>query len=778
MTYIRIKVKHLIIVVAAVMAVFAMVFYLQGGILYAMGKISELSGSTERASAYYDRVVKEYPSSNSAIIAAQRKLELLFDKKDFGYLRKLKLTGGTTVLGGAYISADSADRVNLQYESIAEYAARNDTFAEYSVYVAMVNYFAGYGDRAVKILEGLDYVKNAELKKVGELNLAAMQMGLGNMEEGFGLLKKDIDTKDKYSLIRRKLYSYYLFMKGDFEGLKGLDPDAVYRDQAAKPGDNLILKPLLQIDDTLSNYKDIIENTEDLKQSGNVLSGKASIDGKPAAYVMIFLKDTNFRNVMDSSSMGKYEGIRCAAVTGGDGSFKIENVPDGIYGIGVSIGWQRVQGKALQMDKSFNLKFAGSTTMEKDISFFDTNSMVKAEDIGDGKFRFEVNLPVEAKYYTINMGELSEPEEIQIIANDRFYSDRINTSEYILDTAEERTKGMNTGASFGSDGIDPRYLMEPFYHTGDYAYDVTFYDKNGNILFDSNGIYPSSQKGVVHIAGSQWSEADKLVLDKKYDEAIKLYEAQLNDRQQGLHALKVLTKLYYNGWEYDKATSALKYKDTKKAAAYFEKLAGLIRDNEQINSSLARIYTDEGRYQEGLELLQRNTSPYGIREIGQVYGYMGKFIKETECYKSFNSQTGLGADSLLMLYILQDKKELLPETAASYKDNGSFYADYEKPIQDYLKMDTTAYKKFFSLIGEDRPDAAAELIECRKDDLALLYKGLLLLQKRIPDYKEREKQYKSFYDGVNNDSIRQLLGNFGKEYIQSGFGDEQNSLVQ
>lgn len=771
MTYLRIKVKHLLIVIAAVAAMFAAVLYLQGDILYMMGKISELGGNNGRADVYYDRAIKDNPSSKAAIIAAQRKLELMFDKKNFGYLKKLKLTGDFILFDGSYISADSADRVNQQYESIAQYAARDDTFAEYSVYVAIVNYFAGYGENAVKLLKSLDYVKDTELKKISELNLAAVQMGLGNMDQGYEALKESLDEKDKYSLIRQELYGYYCFMKGDFSGLEETNADTMEWYKATKALDNLLLKPLLQLDNTLSSYKDIVEKTKILKQNGNVFNGKASIDGKPAAYAMVYLKDTSYRN-QESSNMGMDLGIRCVAVTGSDGSFRIENVPDGIYGVGVSIDWQRIQGRALLMDKSYSLQFGGSTVIEKDISFLDTNGMARVEDAGEGKFRFSVKMPEEAKYYTINMGELMEVEGNQLISNNRFYSERIDAAEYVLDTVRERSRGMNTGASFGNDGIDPQYLFEPFYHTGDYAYYVTFYDKNGDILYDSNGIYPSRQEGVLHISGSQWSEADNLLLEKKYDEAIKLYESELDDGQQSMHALKVLAKLYYNGWEYDEETSALKNKDSKKAVKYFERLVGRIKDNEQINSSLAQLYIDEGRFQEGLETLQRNKGPYGMNEIAQVYGYMGKFSKAGEYYKNFNAETGHSADRLLMLYILQNRRELLPGTAASYIDNGSFYVNYASLIQDYLKMDTSAYEEFYRLVAEDRPDDAAALIEDRKDDLALFYKGLLLLQKRIPDYKEREKQYRSFYDGVKEPTIRQLLKYFGKEGIQSGFGDE------
>lgn len=785
MTYIKIKVKHMLIIAAAIVAVTAVMLTFQSTIQYMMGRFSEIAGDTSRANVYYDRAVQLNPASRTAVIAAQRKLEKLIESKNFGYFGKLSLTGGTTMLGGSYISAESADRINMQYTEIASRVKRDDALAEYTIYVSQVNYFAGYADNAVNLLKNIDYVKDSDLRAMGKLNLAAVYLGLGYMEHAKGVLEEDMNARDNYSAIRQELYAYYCFMTGDYEGYKESKADWKVWYDAEKKIDSLLLKPLLRMNRSLPEFGILPEEKAGLTQNDNVFFGKVSIDGKPAPYVTVFLKDIEYRN-RSSSIMGEHDGVRGVAITNGDGSFCIENVPNGIYGIGVNVDWQRVQGRALKMDRSYSLRFAGNTSIGKEISFEDVTELVKVKDIGEGKLRFSVQMPEEADSYAVVMGELRDIEGNRLISNNRFSSGPICTSEYVLDISRERYRGMNTGASFGTDGIDPYYLFEPFYHTGEYAYYVTFYDERGDILYDSDGIYPNRHKGVVHIMGQAFSEADWLLLDKRYDEAIKLFEEQLNEgellegmRRQGelaedaqkLHALKVLAKLYYNGWEYDKESYTLKNKDQEKATRYFEMLKEKIKDNEQINSSLAWLYIDSGRLQEGLELLLESKEPYTFYQVARVYGHMGDFNKATEYYELFNDATGRGADMLMMQYILQNQRELLVETAERYTDNGAFYADYKPLIKEYLKMDVSSYSEFFSAVVKNRPDDAAQVLEGRSDDLAKLYKALLLLQKQIPDHKEREEQYKVFYDAVKDPAIHELLKYFGKAGIQSDFGD-------
>jgi hypothetical protein len=423
------------------------------------------------------------------------------------------------------------------------------------------------------------------------------------------------------------------------------------------------------------------------------------------------------------------------------------------------------------MNRNFDLKFTGNTNLKGNIDFYEPSEMVKATIEEDGKIKFDFVLPIAADHYTVTLGELRTIENNIVTANNTFYSEKLKTSPYILDIEKERHKGMNTGASYSSTGIDPYYLMEPLYHTGDYAFYVTAYDKQGNIIFDTNGIYPSRNENIVHITGSEWGEADKLILEEKYDEAIKLYEAQLNDGRNGLHELKVLAKLFYNGWIYNKDTSKLEKSDSQKARKYLELLDEKIDDNMQIKSSLAGIYFNEGNYLKGIELLQKIPDPdgYTIYQIGQAYGYIGNLKKAEEYFLKATEGFNRVSDNLLMLYILQNKTERLEDSAQLF-DESIYYADYKKSMDKYLEMDKSAYFEFFKSINSDEASMAEKLIENKNDDLALMYKGLLLLQKNI--YKEREELYNGFYSKVKDPKIKLLMKYFGRARVQSNFGDE------
>ncbi len=775
MGYIRIKVKHLLLILLSAIVLIAAPLLFQGRMFYLLGRASELAGNSAAADVYYDRAAEGAPASNAAVSAAQRKLGMLVENKNFGYFNELFITESFTALDCSYIGAESADRINAQYTDIAAHAVKGDAFAEYTIYVALANYFSGYGKNAVKLLEQLDYIRDGKLESLRELHLAAMYMGLGEMGQGTAVLQERLNAQDRYSTVRRALYAYYCYMTGDMDGFDkelAAIPDLFFTGQ--KPDETLV-KPLLQINSELSGFK-YLKGAEPTEKSGNVLSGRVSMDGKPAPYITILLKDEATRSGW-SSTLGQGSGVRCDAVTDSEGRFRFTNIPDGIYVIAIGADWQRVQGKAPDLGGGGSLKFTGNTVLEKDIAFLDTARMVNVKDIGDGKFRFSVNLPENADYYTIGAGELRDIDDNRIIANNRFYSDSITTGEYILDTARERKRGMNTGASFGSDGIDPYYLFEPFYHTGDYAYYVTFYDHNGNIMYVSDGIYPSRHRNIVHVVGEEFNGADLALLDKRYAEAIGLYERELAEGDRGLHALKVLAKLYYNGWEYDSKTYSLKNKDAEKAKGYFERLIGEIPDNNEVLSVLGSLYIDSGELQKGLELLENSSNPYDLLEIGRNYGYMGKFEKASEYYERFNEKTGRGQENLMILYVLQNKREALPRLAESYSESTVFYADYKPLIGKYVKMDTSEYNEFFRLINAERPDEAAKLLRGGEDDLAMLYNGLLVLQKRFKSSEEKEDQYSLYYNKVKDADIKLLMKYFGKESVQSGFGDEYGRAV-
>lgn len=771
MAYIRIKIKHVLIISGVALLVVFGALYLQGFLLFLLGRSSEIAGDAGRAGVFYDRAAKEFPGSAGSLAAAESKLELMFREKDFGYLSKLKISASSTILNGAYINGNGIDSINDQYEAIAKHSARNDAFARYTIYAGMANYFGGHGEKAVSLLQSVDHIKSNDLEQMRRLNLAAVYMDLGELEKGYGLIKDGLGSTDRYSGIRNALNRYYCFMTGKLEAFKSMERqrDTWYQD--TKDLKDTLLKPLLNINNTISGYTEIAKLKDTQKKTGNVFHGRVTDEGSPVAFAMVYLKDADSRGG-DSSLMGVGDGIKSVAVTDGDGYFRMEDVPNGSYGMGISLEWPRIQGKAYLMYKNFDMKLEGNSSIEKNISFFSTENIVKVSDAGDGKLDFKVSLPSDAAYYTITMGELRKVEDDVLIPNNTFYSERLKTSEHILDIAEERRKGMLTGVPSSDAGIDPHDLMEPFYHTGNYSWLITFYDSKGNIMFDSSGIYPGRQKNSIHVEGREWSEADRLLLDKKYYEAIKMYETLINDSEQGLHALKVLSKLYFNGWEYNKKSYRLDKKDSGKAMEYLGMLSERVPDNSYIKSALAGLYIEKKDYEKAIGILETVTDDaYAIRRAAEVYGFMGDFSKAAELYEKFYAAEGRGCDSLLMLYMLQGRNELLLDTAAKYTDDGSYYGDYTSLVKKYLKQDTSAYDEFFSFIRQNHPDRAAKLLEGRSDDLALMYEGLLMLQKSNGYSVELEKVYKGLYDRVKDENIKLLVKYFGKAGVQSGFGD-------
>lgn len=79
----------------------------------------------------------------------------------------------------------------------------------------------------------------------------------------------------------------------------------------------------------------------DNSKNGNSISGKVTMDGKPLPYAMVFLKENKYKYMM-GSILGAGDGVIAIAITDEQGMYNINNIPDGLYGIGISADWHRI----------------------------------------------------------------------------------------------------------------------------------------------------------------------------------------------------------------------------------------------------------------------------------------------------------------------------------------------------------------------------------------------------------------------------------------------------
>lgn len=772
MATIRIKVKHLILGIILLPAVIFAGVNGKGFVYYGLGRISEMSGNSDRAYVYYNRAANDMQVTKGSVYAAKRRIEMLLKEKNIRYLNYINITGGATAGTGAVVSPDSAEDVNRQYEKLCLQGSKDETFGEYEIGVALINFFAGYPDKAVKILEAMDYLKSEDVELLRTLHLTAMYFSMGDMEQGIRGLKAASALPEKYPMLQKVLLNYQLFMSGNYEDAANSQIDATEWSKYFRNLENPLMKPFESVDRTLKSLMEIEESYTMGSGDGNKFSGRIIEDGKPVPYALVYLKESRYKYIM-GGSMGLGYGIARLAVSDRDGYFSIEGVPEGLYGLGVAIEWNRVKGKSVLMDKSYNIKFEAGNSVERDIKVLDARGLVSASRLSENEIRFDFKPPEKAAYYAIAMGELRSGEDQEKYVDYSFYTERIEEFPYTLDIKKSREEGFVASFSYGSEGIHPYYLMSPLYHTGEYAYTIYAYDKAGNIMYDSKGVYSGRVDDTVHIEANEWSEADKLLLDKKVEEAVELYKEQLKADPENLHVLKVLAKLYYYGWIYNKDSDGLEGKDYKVSKEYFEKLGKKLPGNTYIQSNLSDIYAEEGDYEKSIEILKdiEVADGYTNYDIARKYGYAGKYSESVKYYKKYLDTGGFGLERLMMLLILQNEEDILPDLAAK-SEKAETYMEYDKLLESYLKTDRKDYEDFYGLIKEDRVKEAKELIAGRQDDLACLYMGIMLLQEKYPSYKEREKAYTEIYEKVKDKDIKELMKGFGKAGISSNFGDD------
>jgi len=777
MKNIKFKVKTLILIILIVTAIGGGIYFLSDNILYAIGLIYENKGNEEMAGAYYKRVAENFPQSDSAIKGANKQIENLLINNHLGYFDdKIVISGFGTSKGGSNISYASLANINKDYAEILKYHKGRDLFSKYTIGVAIMNWFGGEGEKAIKLLETIS-TGNKEIEEMRKLNLSAMYMSMGEIEKGMRLIEMDMEKKDIYKYIRQDLLAYGYFMLEDYDKFRENMVDNSIRYASVE----YLKEPYIQflneysVRNIIENYNRLLEAKENRPKTGNVIEGVITTDGEPLSYGIVFVKDRAYGS-MSSTALDDGTGIMAIAVSDKDGKFVIEDIPNGTYGLGVWIDWQRIVGKQIEINKEYDIILTGNEKLNKNIDFFDSIEVVEAEALEDNKLRFSWNDDSkDIDFYILSLGEVVETENKSQIVDFSYTTEKIKGTTITLDIEKERRNSFAGFMSWDMNGANPYYFLEPLYHEGDYGYKITGYDKGGYIVTDNMGIYSKRNYDTVHIKGEEWTKGDSLLLERDFEGAIAEYESAVNRNPEDIHSAKALAQLYFNGWIYEKDSSELGGKDYEKARIYLELLNEEIDYNEQIKSRLAEIYMKLGKYEASLELYNQlidKESYYNYRYIGDIYAAQGNTHRAIENYNNFLNRTEWDhvVDDMMIMYILNNDTQSLEAIVKKYKGNW-YHESYEPLIKEYItNIDRKEYQELFNIINQENIFEGEKLLEPNVDDLGRFYKAIILLKKNI-DRLEKEQKYTQLYNGVKDRTLKELLRYFGKDNLRSDFGD-------
>lgn len=771
MKYMRLKKKTILEIMLIIVILFGSFYFLKDNIIYGIGKVYSFMGKEDLANVYYNKVIERYPEKDMAIKSAISQIKDILKHEDLGYFRNRIVINsyGSSTKGSGDVFYGSLEDINAKYNKIKQNYPQNILLDEYTLAVSMMNWFGGEGDKAISMLEDMEKIKNNELEDIKRLNLAAMYMNSGEINKGREILIKDINKKDKYEYLRRDMLSFIYFMDKEYMSFYEYKVEEILQINKIK---SLYIEPIKDITDAVSDMDRYIKDEKDKNKIDNIVNGRITMDKKPLPYTMVYLKDVKDMG-MDSGFI-EYSDIYMD-ITNENGEFSIENVPKGQYTLSVSVDWQRAKGKQFNI-KNNMIRVDEKNTELGNISFFESIKDVNITELEDGKIKFQWNYfkDKDIEKYIIYLGEVRKLEDGSERAIFSYMSKEIDGNSFILDIEKEKRNAMIGFFSYGSDGVDPYYILEPLYHKGEYAYKIVGYS-GSNIVSDNLGLYSNRSYDKVYIDGNEWTEADRLVLDGNIDKAIELYESEVDKDKGNIHALKPLAALYYNGWKYDENTQELKGNDYIKAKKYLQLLDIEIGPNDTINNRLAYIYQYNNEYDKALEFYQdlaKNGYLYHYSSIADIYLYKGNWDKAIYYYNKYYNNNGgnSGITDLMMIYILKNDINALEDIGNKYSIR-YYYADYNDVIKKYIQTyDAEEFSDFFKKINDGEIDEAEKLLQDNKDDISKFYRGIMILQDDI-SYEEKEDRYTEIYNLVKDSNIKMFMKYLGKSGLNTGFGD-------
>lgn len=755
----------------------------------------------ENENKYYLRIASNFNKKGIAIKRGNLQIKDLLDNdNNFGYLMdNMRICDRGWGKSGGTVSIGSLENANEDYKLIKKSNKKSDELGEYEIGVSILNWFGGNSDKAIEILENVDYLENEKLKTTRNLNLAAMYIGLSRFEEAEGLLIQDFKENDLYNYFKRDLLAYIYFLSGEnnkfeeaisynhntltLEGdsIKGVkfDEDEKYRLRGSLNKEVANLTPYLRLfngpQDIFDDIKYNKEHYGDKKKTNNTLTGYVVHNGNPLRGMIVYLKSTKYKGI----SIGGFIDREIYGITDENGRYEIKNIPNDNYNIGLYGSWHQLKGKQVKLKRK-NMTFTGNTNTNEDVQVFDPIKLKEFRYVGNDKIKVSWENPSDDGFkYSVNFGEIRDTdiggEDI-----DLSYINSISTEENSIeiDLIEYKKTSIGNIYSWGPDLVEPYQVIEPLYHKGKYALRIDAHPLNEDYYYPGNdnyGIYSNRRFDAIDIEGVEWNEGDRLLLEKKYPEALKWFENKLKEDPNDIHSMKVLSVIYSKGYKGKENGGGLIGKDVKKGIKYTVMLKEKIGGTDHILSTLGDLYKLDEQYEKALEYYLKqakdNDSYFMYRQVGNMYMKMNQWDEALENYKVYSdNNTYKDYSKVLLIGILMDDKEIIAKYSKMIESE-EYAVDYSDLFNVYMNMDRGRYRELYDLINQGKIAEVKELVEDDDSDLGLLYRGLLLLSEMRRSYEEEEKIYYGLYEQQDNNDLKSLMKYFGRGEIVSNFGE-------
>lgn len=275
------------------------------------------------------------------------------------------------------------------------------------------------------------------------------------------------------------------------------------------------------------------------------LTGQAFLDGKPMPGLHVYLRLTS-----DHSMTSTGDGLP-HVVTDANGEYRFAGVLPGEYQVGVRFRLDQVEGYywPVEYGESVDLRDAkeGDPAPRYDIHFKPRMITLQPQDgdhIKGEEITFRWQPEPNAAFYRIALTSLVPNSAMTMTMQQKIEQPEVT---YRLDDLRAQTVGTTWSGGGEYMEIDPRSVLGMIYPGGTFSYVVNAYDDQERLLNSSyqyGTLGTDKEHPVFTVDDRDQLEGDRLVIEKRYDEAVAAYVAA-GDNPNALRSLAVLT--FYGG---------------------------------------------------------------------------------------------------------------------------------------------------------------------------------------------------------------------------------------
>ncbi len=409
------------------------------------------------------------------------------------------------------------------------------------------------------------------------------------------------------------------------------------------------------------------------------VKGRITHNGKPMPFVEIYLHKKE-----EYVSMRSLVGD-LVAITDINGEYETLGLAPGKYDIGLGISPALLLDKIYQKPDGFYIKVG--EIQEYDFTFISPFKLLSPEEdiiVKDNSFKLEWESVPGADYYQVQIHSPLDPFTKDVGHISYFLEDENSRSQIKTNWGQFDINKLNIMSSryISSDGegkLLPGAIMGRFHANNDYSISVNAYNKEAKLINSTAGLWAYDEAYKKLTIERDYSKGEKLIIDRKYEEAIDYYETIVEKDSKNLEALLYLAQLYHMGL-------MPKEQNFHKALGYSQRYDKEIKDNlltykiiMDMDNETTRKYKD----------IVKSTLDEVLKEgrDADIHHYLGKYylsLKDYDLAKE-NLKKSIYSTRKQIIYIDLYKGDIKSLLEGLDHDEDNFYNLDRKSFEESLR---------------------------------------------------------------------------------------------